>query len=64
MTFQLTNQILVAEHQLAARAVPDGRFVASDHLGPRWLSAKALRASARLGLRLADRLERGYRLAA
>ncbi|HSN10977.1 MAG TPA: hypothetical protein VLS51_02570 [Propionibacteriaceae bacterium] len=62
MTVQLTTQILLAERDLPAPVSMEGRFVRAA--GPRWLSAKALRASARFGLRLADRLEQGYRLAA
>jgi hypothetical protein len=63
MTVQLTTQILVAERQLPS-AVMEGTFVPRVHVGLRWISARVLRASARFGLRLADRLERGYRLAA
>ena len=62
MTVQLTTQILLAERETPAPAMTHGRVVLAS--GPRWLSARALRASARLGLRLADRLEQGYRLAA
>jgi hypothetical protein len=64
MTVQLTTQILVAERQLPASAVMEGTFVPRVHVGLRWISARVLRASARFGLRLADRLERGYRPAA
>jgi hypothetical protein len=62
MTIQLATQILVAERDLPTPVSIEGRVVTAA--GPRWLSAKALRASARFGLRLADRLEQGYRLAA
>ncbi|MBI4899095.1 MAG: hypothetical protein HY829_01310 [Actinobacteria bacterium] len=64
MTVQLTTQILAAERNRPATAVMEGRFVPTVHVGVRWVSARALRASARLGLRLADRLERDYRMAA
>lgn len=63
MTIQLTTQILLAERDLTA-AVPEGRYEAATQAGPRELSARALRASAGFGLRLADRLEQHYRLAA
>lgn len=62
MTVQLTTQILLAERELPAPVATEGHVVMAA--GPRWLSARALRASARFGLRLADRLEQGYRLAA
>jgi hypothetical protein len=63
MTIQLVHQILVAERDVTA-VTHEGRFVPATPSGPRLLGVRALRASAGLGLRIADRLEQGYRLAA
>ncbi len=64
MTIQLTNQILMAERDL--RIVPEpveGRFTPALPVTRTW-SARLIRATAEQSLRLADRLDQGYRLAA
>lgn len=64
MTIQLTQQILMAERDV--RPVPahtGGRFTTTARTS-RALSARLIRATAHQSLRLADRLDQGYRLAA
>jgi len=63
MTIQLTQQILMAEHDV--RSTPeylDGRFTPSAGTS-RTLSARLVRGIADHSLRLADRLDPGYRYA-
>jgi len=64
MTLQLTTQIVVAERDLrAALFTQDPRFVPTDRSTIRGIGARAIRSVAGLGLRMADRLDPGYRYA-
>lgn len=64
MTLQLTTPIVIAERDLrAATTTHEGRFVPTAHTTVRGFGARAIRSSAKLGLRLADRVDPGYRYA-
>jgi hypothetical protein len=64
MTIQLTTQIMTAERDLgAATTTHDGRFVPNAQLTLRGLGVRAIRTTAKTSLRLADRLDPGYRFA-
>ena len=64
MTIQLANQILTAERDLgAATTTHDGRFVPNAQLTLRGFGVRAIRTTAKTSLRLADRLDPGYRYA-
>jgi hypothetical protein len=64
MTIQLANQILTAERDLgAATTAHEGRFVPNAQLTLRGLGVRAIRTTAKKSLRLADRLDPGYRYA-
>jgi hypothetical protein len=64
MTIQLTDQILVAERDLgAATTAHEGRFLPNAQLTLRGLGVRAIRTTAKKSLRLADRLDPGYRYA-
>jgi hypothetical protein len=64
MTIQLTDQILIAERDLgAATTAHEGRFVPNAQLTLRGLGVRAIRTTAKKSLRLADRLDPGYRYA-
>lgn len=63
MTIQLTNQILMAERDV--RPAPHyraGRFSPSPRTTREW-GARLIRSVAQRSLRLADRLDHGYRYA-
>jgi hypothetical protein len=62
MTIHLIHQIELAERTSPSwtEAVNDPRFVPNHHTAARDLSAKLIRSSAELGLRLADKLDRGH----
>lgn len=57
MTLSLIHQIELAERGLAEFDVIDPRFVPDERTSLRESFAKAIRSSARSGLRLADRLD-------
>ena len=64
MTIQLTQQILMAERDVRSElAQTGGRFTPAAPTSRKW-SARLIRATAHQSLRLADRLDQGYRLAA
>jgi hypothetical protein len=64
MTIQLTNQIMTAERDLgAATTSHEGRFVPAAQFTLRGLGVRAIRTTATKSLRLADRLDPGYRYA-
>jgi hypothetical protein len=64
MTIQLTQQILMAEHDVRPLFIQEGgRFTPTARTSREW-GARLLRATAHQGLRLADRLDQGYGLAA
>jgi hypothetical protein len=62
MTIHLIQQIELAERTIPSwtEAVNDPRFVPNGHTAVRDLSARLIRSSAELGLRLADKLDRGH----
>ena len=63
MTLQLTNQILMAERDVRpARDDVDGRFT-PERTTTRERGARLIRATAHQSLRLANRLDPGYRYA-
>jgi hypothetical protein len=64
MTIQLTQQILTAERDVRPVLAPTGgRFTPTARTSRAW-SARLIRATAQQSLRLADRLDQGYRLGA
>jgi hypothetical protein len=64
MTIQLTTQILVAERDLRpVMSNQDARFVPTSPAAIRTWGARLIRASAEFGLRVADRIDPGYRYA-
>ena len=64
MTFSAITQILTAERDLRpAHSTLDPRFASTDRSTVRGLGARAIRAAAGLGLRMADLLDPGYRYA-
>jgi hypothetical protein len=64
MTIQLTQQILMAERDVRPVFIQEGgRFTPTARTSREW-GARLLRATAHQGLRLADRLDQGYGLAA
>ena len=64
MTIQLTNQIMTAERDLGtATTTHEGRFVPTAQFTLRGLGVRAIRTTAKKSLRLADRLDPGYRYA-
>ncbi len=63
MTIQLTDQILMAERDVRMPQPMAGRFTPARPVTRTW-SARLIRATAEQSLRLADRLDQGYRLAA
>ena len=64
MTIQLTQQIQMAERDVRPVQVQDGgRFTPTARTNREW-RARLIRATAHKSLRLADRLDHGYGLAA
>jgi hypothetical protein len=61
MTIQLTDQILMAERDVRPVFVT-GRFTPAAGTTREW-GARLIRATAQQSLRLADRLDHGYRYA-